>query len=228
MPFAEFILLYVRTTLVNLIVPFKLGEVYRIEEISRKTKVWQVGVLSVVVDRFFDTLALLVLLIPAELLAFRSLTILSLSFFVVLASLCILYVAIPSSFGYLNQYLIQKKSSVRSLAALRVLDIIKNWYDFTKELVSGRYMLISLSSFMGWLCEIFTLKMLADVMKWPFHYSDFVNYVGAVLQNNDYDTLKWSYTFLAMITFAICTVVFHAGYYVAKWVEKKSVGNPNK
>ena len=52
--FGRFILLYLRTTFINLIIPFKLGELYRIEEIARVTKIWQVGFLSVLVDRFCD------------------------------------------------------------------------------------------------------------------------------------------------------------------------------
>ena len=32
--FGRFILLYLRTTFINLIIPFKLGELYRIEEIT--------------------------------------------------------------------------------------------------------------------------------------------------------------------------------------------------
>ena len=63
-PFGRFVLLYFRTTLVNLIIPFKLGELYRIEEVWRLTGIWQVGVLSVVVDRYFDILALFLFLLP--------------------------------------------------------------------------------------------------------------------------------------------------------------------
>lgn len=66
--FGRFILLYLRTTFINLIIPFKLGELYRIEEIARVTKIWQVGFLSVLVDRFFDTLALLCVLLPLDLI----------------------------------------------------------------------------------------------------------------------------------------------------------------
>ena len=49
----RFILLYLKTTLVNLIIPFKLGELYRIFCISRETKHWQVGVLSILVNRLW-------------------------------------------------------------------------------------------------------------------------------------------------------------------------------
>ena len=66
--FGRFILLYLRTTFINLIIPFKLGELYRVEEIARVTKIWQVGFLSVLVDRFFDTLALLCVLLPLDLI----------------------------------------------------------------------------------------------------------------------------------------------------------------
>ena len=62
----RFILLYCKTTFVNLFIPFKIGELYRIYKIKKETKHWQVGVLSVVIDRFFDILALFLILLPID------------------------------------------------------------------------------------------------------------------------------------------------------------------
>lgn len=203
--FGRFVLLYLRTTLVNLLIPFKLGELYRIEEISRETKVWQVGILSVLVDRFFDTLALFVLLLPVDLIVSHKVSPLTGIFFVILLVVTVLYSAIPGSFAYLNQYLIMRKSSARSMAALKGLDVVKNWYDFTRELISGRYMLILLASFLGWIAEVFTLKALALYLALPFGPADFAIYVGAVLQTGE-GRLKTTYTIGGAICLAVCVV----------------------
>lgn len=210
-PFGKFLLLYLRTTLVNLIVPFKLGELYRIEEISRETKVWQVGVLSVLVDRFFDTLALVVLLLPVDLVVSHAISPLTGIFFVTLLVITIVYSAIPGSFAYLNQYLIMRKSSSRSMAALKGLDVIKNWYDFTKELVSGRYMLILFASFFGWLSEVVTLKALAMYLGMPFGFTDFAFYIGSVLQTG-HERLKTTYTLWGAIGIAGCVIIGYVIY----------------
>ncbi|MBR1691906.1 MAG: flippase-like domain-containing protein, partial [Lachnospiraceae bacterium] len=62
----RFVLLYLGTTFVNLIVPYKLGELYRIYKIKKETRHWQVGILSVVIDRFFDILALFFVLLAID------------------------------------------------------------------------------------------------------------------------------------------------------------------
>lgn len=70
----EFLFLYIKTTFINLLIPFKLGEVYRIFCVVRFTKCLQIGILSVVLDRFFDTFILLLFLIPYDLVILHGLT----------------------------------------------------------------------------------------------------------------------------------------------------------
>ena len=108
--FGRFILLYLRTTFINLIIPFKLGELYRIEEIARVTKIWQVGFLSVLVDRFFDTLALLCVLLPLDLILRGCISVITIVFLVALFVIALVYLAIPASYTYLNRYLIMRKT----------------------------------------------------------------------------------------------------------------------
>ncbi len=51
--FRRFVLLYLKTTFVNLIVPFKLGEVFRIYCISRETTKFQIGTAFLIRRRFY-------------------------------------------------------------------------------------------------------------------------------------------------------------------------------
>lgn len=220
-PFGEFLLLYFRTTFVNLVIPFKLGELYRIEEISRKTRVWQVGVLSVLVDRFFDTLALFVLLLPVDLISGHRVSVITGVFFGVLVLAASVYLAIPGSFAYLNRYLIMRKSSVRTMAALKGIDVIKNWYDFTKNLIEGRSMLILFSSFLGWLAEIITLKAIESYQGMPFGLADFASYIGSVFQAGD-NPVKAVYTQIGVIAMAGCTLLGYLIFIVGKSRRKRT------
>ena len=61
---AHFIQIYARTAFVNFMVPFKLGEIYRFYCLANVTKNPQIGLLSVIMDRFFDTCALLFMVDP--------------------------------------------------------------------------------------------------------------------------------------------------------------------
>ncbi len=185
LPFVRFLLLYIRTTFINLIIPFKLGEVYRVEEISRETRVWQVGFLSVLADRYFDMTALLFLLVPFDLLFNRALSPITAVLLLVIVVLALLYIAIPPSYEYMNRYLIMRKASPRSLAALRGLDVVKRWYDFTNNLIKGRSALIVFASLLGWASEVVTLKALALFGGEDFMLSDFALYIKAIFMHED-------------------------------------------
>lgn len=208
-PFGRFVLLYFRTTFVNLIVPFKLGEIYRVEEIARETRVWQVGLLSVLVDRYFDIAALVVLLLPLDLFFGGRLSVITIVFVVVILAVAFVYMKFPPSYTYLNRYLIMRRASSRSMAALKGLDVTKNWYDFTKKLITGRSALIVAASFLGWICEIVTLWAVAAVTGLSFGLGDFPGYIEAIFVTGSSDLMR-TYTNSTAFAFLVLTIVGYA------------------
>ena len=60
---ANFIRLYIKTTLINLVFPFKLGEVFRMYCYGTEFRNYKRGFLLILIDRYFDTLPLLLLLL---------------------------------------------------------------------------------------------------------------------------------------------------------------------
>lgn len=209
-PFDKFVLLYAKTTLVNLLIPYKIGEIYRFYCISKETKHWQVGILSIVVDRFFDTLALCLILIPLDVYLCGTqngaaanfvLSNITWIFIVLLCLIVLCYISILPTYRYLNRYIIREKKSTRSMAALKGLDVVKNWYDFTQNLISGRFALILVSSFFGWIFEVGTIKMLAIYLAKPFNLFDFREYIQSIFGIGQNILLKpyTSYGVLIMI-----------------------------
>lgn len=178
--FGKFVLMYFRTTLVNLIIPFKLGELYRFYCIFHMTKVWQVGILSVLLDRFFDIVALILVLVPFDLFIHGGLTIITFVMLVTIVLLAVIYLCIMPSYTYLNHYMIRYKSSKRAMLALRALDVAKEWYDFTRNLITGRFALITISSLAGWILEVGVLKAVAMFLGMKFGVGDFSAYIRAI------------------------------------------------
>ena len=225
LPLWKFVLLYLRTTLVNLLIPFKLGEVYRIEEVARLTGIWQVGVLSVVVDRYFDILALFIWLLPLDFLV-RGRASACLPLFGVLILLGgLVYVAIPGSFAYLNRFLITRKASARSMAALRGLGVIKGWYDYADRLVRGRAFLITFTSAFGWGLEIMTLRVLGEYRGMPFAFGDFGSYIDSLFLGGGNGMIKDSYVSLSVIVVAATTLL---GYGIRLLSKLKEVSDESR
>ncbi|MBR6315547.1 MAG: flippase-like domain-containing protein [Lachnospiraceae bacterium] len=206
-PFGRFVLLYFRTTLVNLLIPFKLGEVYRVEEVWRMTGIWQVGLLSVVVDRYFDILALFLWLLPMDILLSGKLSGVTPVFGVLILAGLVLYLAIPGSHTYLNRFLIKKRASVRSMAALSALDVVKKWYDFTANLVTGRAFLIIITSAAGWGAEIVTLKKLSVYLGINYRFRDFGKYIDSIFLRGGKMEIQQTYTLISVVVVAVITAV---------------------
>lgn len=219
--FGKFVRLYFRTTFVNLIVPFKLGEIYRFFSIFRVTKVWQVGILSVIMDRFFDMLALVFVLIPLDFILHGSLGAVTTILLIILVVISMIYFAILPSYTYLNEYIIRHKSSKRAMVALKGLDVTKNWYDFTKKLIKGRSVLITLASLAGWIFELGVLKVLSIYIHTSFGLGDFSEYIMAIFTGGNNGLLRY-YTCAGALIMLVVTVISYIILGICKLSKKEN------
>ena len=123
-------------------------------------------------------------------------------FLVILIVIVVCYISILPTYRYLNRYLIKEKTSSRSLAALKGLDVVKDWFDFTRKLISGRFALILLSSLAGWIFEVFTIGVLAKALSEPFDAMIFINYIQSIFGMGSRYLLS-SYTRYSVLLMAV-------------------------
>ncbi len=205
--FFEILFLYIRTTFVNLIIPFKLGELYRVAAVKHMTGSLKTGILLVVIDRFFDTLALLTLTLPFEILFLRETDPVLGMLFAALILLLICYLSYVPSFRYLNKYLITSKRSRKAMMALDVLDKANLWYLYLRKLISGRSPLVFLASLLGWIMEFGALKLFAGCFNVYFDIDAFIHYINSLLSGGR-NSIGSAYNTMGIIIFAVLTVVF--------------------
>ncbi len=219
--FKRFILTYLKTTLTNLIIPFKLGELFRIFCFARETRVFQVGLFGVLVDRFFDTVTLLVILLPFELFVTGKVTIVTgiLTIFAVVA--VFIFVVFPGIYGYLNKYIIMNKTSKRSMTALRGLEVAKTWYQHVKDLIKGRYALIVLLSCAAWIIEIGVLWCLSGMRDIRFTPKAFSDYIATIFMSGSSELLV-TYTIIGAALIAATTIVSYIIYYTNQYIQHKA------
>ncbi|MBO4905144.1 MAG: flippase-like domain-containing protein [Lachnospiraceae bacterium] len=213
--FDRFVPAYLRTTLVNLIVPYKLGEIYRIAVFSRISGGFTTGFFSVLVDRFFDTLALVLILMPYQLLISGTVTVPTIMLFVFEIAVLAAYHVFPPSYEFLNRYIITSRDSKRSMMALAALEKINIWYEYVKMLVTGRYGILLLFSLAAWMLEIAVLGAFTRLLGKPFSVSDFGVYIESIVSGSSYET-KYLYTIFSVIVVAAATLVFTVRYLAYK------------
>ena len=217
--FDRYVPAYLRTTLVNLIIPYKLGEVYRIAVFSRISGGFRTGFFSVLVDRFFDTLALVFILLPYQLFITRRVTVPTLLLAAFLAVVLITYRVFPPSYEFLNGYIITSRQSRRSMMALAALGRVGGWYEYVRELVRGRYGILLLFSLAAWILEIGVLAGFTKICGQSFSVSDFGLYIESIVSGSGYD-MKFRYTVAQIVVIATLTVIFTIRYLLVKGRKK--------
>lgn len=220
-PFKRFVPAYLRTTLANIIIPYKIGEIYRVAVFSRITGSINVGFFSILIDRFFDTLALVIILLPYQVVSGQGASPAVLLLTAFLLVVIFAYIMFPSSYRYLNRYIIINKTSKRSMSALRVLEKINDWYQYVKGLVSGRYGLMLLFSLAAWLFEILVLFVVARLFNIGFGVSDFGQYISSILSTKS-SSLSNIYTIYSTVVILIACVIFTIIYLTGKDEKKEN------
>ncbi len=217
--FSRFIFSYCHTTLVNLLIPFKLGELYRVFVYSRLAGSFEAGLLSVIADRFFDTLALVLIMLPLIWLYPEGLTSVAVFLMVFLFAVVFIYAVFPPTYRYLNRYIIINRTSKRSMAVLRALKITRQWYDYVKRLISGRYALLLILSFGAWVFEGGLLFVLSQSLGIEFSAGAFLEYIASILDSTHIPAIQKPYGIMCIILMGVFTVASGC-FYIIKLKKK--------
>ncbi len=222
--FDRFVPAYLRTTLINLLIPYKLGEIYRVGVFYRISGGFKTGFFSVLIDRFFDTLALILILLPYQLFISGTVTVPTVMLTVFVIVVLMTYRVFPPSYEFLNRYIITSRESKRSMMALSALESVNGWYLYVRDLVKGRYGILLLFSLAAWILEITVLAGFSKICGKSFTVSDFGVYIESIVSGNNYDT-KIKYTIASAAVVALLTVVFTVRYLITEHRKKKTGDN---
>ncbi len=179
-PIITFIKVYLKTTLVNIALPFKIGEVFRIYCYGIELSNYKLSIFLVLIDRYFDTIPLLFLLIVFTIIGKIEVTALLILMICFLLSITFIYLIFPASYQYLNRYLIMNTHTQRGIHVLSSMKRLKSWYSNIQSLVKKRTLLILLISVFTWLLEYGALTILAISIQEIFTGKDFIEYINAV------------------------------------------------
>ncbi|MCR5831025.1 MAG: flippase-like domain-containing protein [Lachnospiraceae bacterium] len=217
--FDRFVPAYLRTTLVNLLIPYKLGEIYRIIAFSRISRGFKTGFFSVLIDRFFDTLALCLILLPYQILYTGSVAVPTILLVAFVAVIVITYMVFPASYTFLNRYIITSRDSKRSMMALSALEHVNGWYTYVRDLVAGRYGILFLFSLAAWILEMTVLAGFTKICDGTFAVADFGAYIESIVSGKNYDIKMW-YTNTSAAVIAVLTVIFTVRFIVIAYKTK--------
>lgn len=134
--FKRFIRVYFKTTLVNSLLPFKIGEIFKLYCFSFETGSYMWGIFGVLIERFFASSALLLIWIPSVFGNRVSHEMMLL--FIIIVSILVLYWIFEPLYRYSNQFLILNTNSRRTPGLLKILEKINWCFLHIKKLLYGR------------------------------------------------------------------------------------------
>ncbi|MEG2020473.1 MAG: lysylphosphatidylglycerol synthase transmembrane domain-containing protein [Oscillospiraceae bacterium] len=211
----RFYRVYVKTTLVTIVLPFKLGEVFRAYCYGYEISDYACSILSVLVDRYFDSIPLVALIVATMFLKGNTLSgvVMLLLIFIVLSTLA--YCVFPSAQKYFNNFLMANTSSKNGIRMLRILDIANKWYAYVYSLIHGRSLLMLVLSCVAWGAEFISLWCISMAFGNLFGFKEFANYLSTAFLGAS-GWLSANYLLLGMIIFAVLVMIIYVSSYIKK------------
>ncbi len=204
----RFFRVYIKTMPVSLAFPLKLGEIFRMYCFSCETGSAATGILGILVERFFDTIPLLALIIIFTLLSGEkiiTLVILLAGFLILITAL---YLSFPSIYAYANRYCMVSIRSERSIRLLRILESADKWYGRVKSLIKDRVAILLIISSFTWLAECGILMLFVKGMGDEFRPDIFLTYISSVFSGSTNGYVDLYVGLSAVLFFAVFIIVY--------------------
>lgn len=152
--FHAHVLQFLKTLPASLLLPFKLGDLFRAYCYGIHIQNFFRSILIILIDRFSDTLALVTILFLTVL--YRSEMQIPFLLFLLIGFLMLLiicYQAFPSFAGYWKRYLLESSATKQRLEYLHLLARCEHVYHEMQDVVRGRLLLMYFLSMVAWCAE---------------------------------------------------------------------------
>ena len=144
---------YLISSLTNTILPFRIGELYKIYLYGYEIKNYKKSTIAVLTDKFFDCIFLLIAFIIIETIAQKELSIITVILLIFVAFIIIMYISFENTYLFLNKYLIINKNKKSGIKCLKILDEAKNIFDSIKNMIKKREIIIGILTILSWISE---------------------------------------------------------------------------
>ncbi len=205
---SDYIVTYCKAAPITVIFPFKLGELYRIYCFGRLLSNWLKALVIILLDRFFDSLALITTILFFQVSNKGSFSPLIFILFLFLFIVAFVFVSFPRIYGFWSNYILCLKATPNRLKILSILDKFKKIYCEIDNVVKGRGMILLILSFAAWIIEI-GLLLIMNMFKMGIGSSE--NYVtildylmSAIFNKPNVEMLNFTFISFIVVFTAFC------------------------
>ena len=206
----RFLQIYLKTTFVSTLIPFKIGEIFKMYCYGYETNSWMKGILAVLIEKFFDAIVLCTFMVPFAIAKgeINLLLVILMSFIVVLS---IIYFSFNGTYKYLNKFLICRAGGKKSLKILRFLEVIKVTHNNAKRMLKGRFIILLALSFLAWMIEAILVAFInSEGMNFDFNM--IFSYISDAFFGVSNTYFSYYTSLCAVVFFAVLLVVYGRKY----------------
>lgn len=205
----EFIKQYCKTVPVSVLLPLKSGELFRIFCYGHQIRNMFMGVVYVILDRFFDTIALLVLIGIITFTTGQQLSIIAVILIAFVLLALVLFFVFPKICEYWKKYLLVKKATESTLKYLKTVSIVEKVCKKIQDVIRGKGAIVFFMSFVAWMTELFGAYIIDRLYIGKADSGFFENYLLSAIGTRTSSQLD---------AFVIGTIVVLIICYVVMWV----------
>lgn len=157
--------IYCKVTPVSVVIPFKLGEFFRMYCYGKVLGDALKGIVIVVLDRFMDTLALVSIVFIVWF--FNGGNVAAVVYILLLFLVFALFVfyALPGVYTFWKHYILKSRATDGKLLALSMLEAVNRIYEEIKGVSTGRGIILYFMSLLAWIVEIGSVALQIDLLK---------------------------------------------------------------
>ena len=200
---------YCKVTPVSILLPFKSGELYRMYCYGYQINNMLKGVVTVLLDRFMDTIALVTLMIATWIIYGGVIIPLAYLLMIFLLGVIIIYGAFPGIYSYWKKYILRAVATPRKLRALRFLEHTNRAYIEMANVTKGRGIILYMLSLLAWVAEISSVVILNRLDRHADVVSKIAEYLTSALGNNHSIELRL-FIFISVILMIVIYLIVKA------------------
>ncbi|MEJ3718855.1 lysylphosphatidylglycerol synthase domain-containing protein [Paenibacillus polymyxa] len=169
--FFEIVKVYVTTTWINFVIPFKVGEIHRIWEFSKLCESFKMGVVTIWIERFFDSILLMsVFTVFFNYHNENHFIFFALLFLFLVVSIFSFFSFLPT-FRYVNRFLLSESKSTRGLLGLEIMSSAREYYIYARKLLNGKIAILLGATFLVWGLEFLTYYLVLTSIGIEFRWN---------------------------------------------------------
>lgn len=204
--FKLFVKTYCKVTPVNMIIPYKLGEIFRVYCYGNMLGKGLKGTIVILFDRFLDTVALLTVIVFTWIVNKKD--ILRPTYFLLLgiAIVFVGYSLFPGIYLFWKDTFLKAKASRRKNATIRFLIKCKTIYNEIKTVVRGKGVVLYFLSLLAWGVEVGSFLLINRIMIFGSIKADLSDYLLSSLGKNQTVGMK-NFVFVSVVLLSVLYII---------------------